>query len=172
MFVNISRIAPSGISCVVKRNGFLHQNCFLRGRSTLDFANSGMALSAALPSDCLQIIASHLDHPDIIIAFGTVNVTGQMEESLRTIADCHREIGQIRGRREGRREGLREGYQAGLLAAGFAALVHLISCTSQQEITRKLLLLLLWFGMVCTAGAFGYCCLFGPEEHVGSVFKN
>ena len=29
-----------------------------------------MALSTSLPSDCLQIIASHLDDPDIIIAFG------------------------------------------------------------------------------------------------------
>ena len=102
----------------------------------------------------------------------TVNFTGQMEESLRTIADCHREIGQIRGRREGRREGLREGYQAGLLAAGFAALFHLFCASQQEQIARRLLLHLLWFGMVCTAGAFGYCCLLGPEEHVGSVVKN
>ena len=98
---------------------------------------------------------------------------GAMEESLRTIADCHRQIGQMRGRREGRREGLREGYQAGLLAAGFAALFHLLCSSQQEQTTRKLLLLLLWFGMVCTAGAFGYCCLLGPEEHhVGSVVKN
>ena len=54
----------------VKRNGFLHHIFFVRGRSTLDFANSGMALSTSLPSDCLQIIAGYLDDPDIIIAFG------------------------------------------------------------------------------------------------------
>ena len=103
-----------------------------------------------------------------------VNGTGQMEESLRTIAECHRKIGQIKGRREGRREGLREGYQAGLLAAGFAALFHLFCATQQEQNARRLLLHLLWFGMVCTAGAFGYCCLLGPEEHwhVGSVVKN